>query len=1334
MPLTGLVALPIASGEQTRMGCSAHPLRHPSVRRPASPPPTPPPLPRRPASAIIRPDVSLQSPAEDAARGRLSVGPVGERAGAGRGGGPRPPAWAALSLVLLLGAWWVPWRGGLPPAPARAREAPPLQEPSASPTPPATPLPPLERIQASCRGYDPLFLTALQWRTDRAGYPPDLPALVAFDFGLGGLPEQITLATQDQLGTVYGLAYDRERAVAYAAAYHKRGAAFGPGGPGGVYAVDVAAGRTRLLAQLPAGPDRHDFRQDADAAAMDWVSRSSLADLTLDDSGQQLFVSNLTDGRIYRLSTADGKVLGSFLNGGALTDWRRNARLFALAWQEGWLYHGVVDMRESFNVPGELKAYVFRSRADGAELGQVASFSLNYGRRPYGWASWANATNFISSSRWQEGYTVGQPGALLAGLMPRADGSFLLGLRDRTVDLAPSLYRVPGRDVGAGDLLGIVPGSPDWLLSGGSDPYEDLPFGAVDEAMFGAFAPMPGNIEQTVSTSRSALLREDVGALRSFDRSGGLAHAVQLRRLGTFDAADEGPNGLGDLVALCPPEGAPEVSVPTATAVVATATAGAAATQTAVALMPTSVAQPTPLDFDRVIADACPSRNPYAATVCFPQWAYLGQNTATIVGFRDTVANAPQYGLAYADQVGSVWGLAYGGRQHTLYAAAFLKRMVPFGPGGPGAVYAIDIPSGQVRTFARVPDAGGDPHNLQLGTDDGRVALFVGLMSLGDLDLSEDESELYVFNLKDQQIYRYATADGQALGVIPMGAHDQPWAADARPFALKFYRGRLYQGLVHSAYTGQKRDDLVAYVYSSLPDGADLRLEAAVPLGYPRGKATLPGTVQFPVPQDVPLDWLPWIRGYQTLMPGRLQMAVYPQPWLVDLEVDDAGNLVLGLHDRMADMSSANQFISNQVEKPALGLGDVIRIPVLPGGGWDGAAAQPDHFQRPQGSQADRGHVGGLARLRFHDDLLANFLRLLPVGAVPLPGQASASNVLESMLWYDAAGNLLAQEDVCVQPLLHPQRPFIPPPPPLGDAAQRFRSARPQAPQHSEWVPGKGMGDVEVLCGPTSTPPPTPLISPTPSVTPTRTPSPTRTRTPSATPTRTRTPTATPSPLPTRDSRVIYLPLLVGERCDPGRQRIDVLLVMDASTSMRFATRAGRPKIAAAQEAARRFLGRLGLPEDQAGLVAFNASATVLSRLSGDRAALLAAVDSIQLAEFTRIHLGMDLARELVLAGEHKGANLPAIVLLTDGRSNPDPSQMALDAAARAKAAGIRVFTVGLGQDVEQDVLRAMASRPEDFFYAPDGEDLGAIYDAIAVAIPCPIRGWWPEVAGDPGR
>jgi len=93
-------------------------------------------------------------------------------------------------------------------------------------------------------------------------------------------------------------------------------------------------------------------------------------------------------------------------------------------------------------------------------------------------------------------------------------------------------------------------------------------------------------------------------------------------------------------------------------------------------------------------------------------------------------------------------------------------------------------------------------------------------------------------------------------------------------------------------------------------------------------------------------------------------------------------------------------------------------------------------------------------------------------------------------------------------------------------------------------------------CAPTATPTPTASATPTPTSAPPDT----------ATP----RPTATPTPTATRAPRPIYLPVTLGEpACEPGRQRIDAALVLDASTSMAEPTRAGRRKIEAALEAAR---------------------------------------------------------------------------------------------------------------------------------------------------------------------
>ena len=245
----------------------------------------------------------------------------------------------------------------------------------------------------------------------------------------------------------------------------------------------------------------------------------------------------------------------------------------------------------------------------------------------------------------------------------------------------------------------------------------------------------------------------------------------------------------------------------------------------------------------------------------------------------------------------------------------------------------------------------------------------------------------------------------------------------------------------------------------------------------------------------------------------------------------------------------------------------------------------------------------------------------------------------------------------------------------------------------------------------------------TPAPTSTATPAPTATPPPTATATRAR-PTATLAPQP------VYLPLALNEAPCYEQQRVDVVLVLDASTSMGMATADGRPKIAVAVEAAGRFVDELRLAEgDRAAVVAFNADARLLAGLTADRRVLDAALGGIELAGQTCLVCGVRVAAEELLAQREAGRAL-VLVLLTDGQSNPRPASEAVDAAAAAKAAGVTVFTIGLGAELDEAALRAIASRPEYNYRAPDAADLEAIYRRIAVTIPCPGQTFWPNTTG----
>ena len=230
---------------------------------------------------------------------------------------------------------------------------------------------------------------------------------------------------------------------------------------------------------------------------------------------------------------------------------------------------------------------------------------------------------------------------------------------------------------------------------------------------------------------------------------------------------------------------------------------------------------------------------------------------------------------------------------------------------------------------------------------------------------------------------------------------------------------------------------------------------------------------------------------------------------------------------------------------------------------------------------------------------------------------------------------------------------------------------------------------------------------------------------PSATPTVV-VPTATPTVASTPDLRPLFLPLTLNERCVPEIGHADTVLVMDASTSMLEEARPGYTKREAAIDASARFIDLLR-PGDQAAVVSFNDSATLEQELTGDKVALIGALAGIANRQFTRLDLGIKAAREELGSARHDPDNRPVLILLTDGKSNPEPVETALAEAALAKDAGITLFVVGLGQvEVLDDAaLGQCASRPEYYFRTADASTLTKIYEDIAGMIPCPPERYW---------
>ena len=152
----------------------------------------------------------------------------------------------------------------------------------------------------------------------------------------------------------------------------------------------------------------------------------------------------------------------------------------------------------------------------------------------------------------------------------------------------------------------------------------------------------------------------------------------------------------------------------------------------------------------------------------------------------------------------------------------------------------------------------------------------------------------------------------------------------------------------------------------------------------------------------------------------------------------------------------------------------------------------------------------------------------------------------------------------------------------------------------------------------------------------------------------------------------------------------------------------GKTRLDAAKEAFSDFVARR--PSDLIGLVTFGTYATTLAPLTLDHGALLHMLDGIairQNEEAARTAVGDGLAMGCARLEQATNVISHIAVLLTDGQNNSgevDP----MEAAAAAKALGVRVYTIGIG-DVEpvRGIFGAIGQRD-----AVDAKTLTAIAKA----------------------
>ena len=194
-------------------------------------------------------------------------------------------------------------------------------------------------------------------------------------------------------------------------------------------------------------------------------------------------------------------------------------------------------------------------------------------------------------------------------------------------------------------------------------------------------------------------------------------------------------------------------------------------------------------------------------------------------------------------------------------------------------------------------------------------------------------------------------------------------------------------------------------------------------------------------------------------------------------------------------------------------------------------------------------------------------------------------------------------------------------------------------------------------------------------------------------------------------------PAVVQAAFDVPAEGIDIVVVLDTSSSMTTPDLGGQPRIDVSKRVIHDFLG--GLKNDRVGVVIFSAEAMILSPLTLDYAAAQRLVEPVVAGRPLRdgTAIGTGLATGLNVLRESTARGKVAI-LLTDGQNNAGDVQP-LDASQMAKLLGVRLYTIGAvaarsRADVDEAQLRRMSESTGGlYFRASDETALRDVYREI---------------------
>jgi Mg-chelatase subunit ChlD len=192
----------------------------------------------------------------------------------------------------------------------------------------------------------------------------------------------------------------------------------------------------------------------------------------------------------------------------------------------------------------------------------------------------------------------------------------------------------------------------------------------------------------------------------------------------------------------------------------------------------------------------------------------------------------------------------------------------------------------------------------------------------------------------------------------------------------------------------------------------------------------------------------------------------------------------------------------------------------------------------------------------------------------------------------------------------------------------------------------------------------------------------------------------------------------------------NIMMVIDRSGSMSSDGKDPPQPLTDVKNAAVLFVNQLE-GSDKIGVVSYadNSSNPIDSELTSDFKKVKESILSIKIGTdgLQQTNIGDGIEKALLELGSSRYDNVARkiIIMLTDGMPTRPlkagdekyPEVYAIKIADEAKKSGIQIYTIGLGDGVNKEYLKNLASTPDYYFDVTSSKNLGSIYKQIATSI-----------------